>query len=363
MNLVTQKKLMIGINKCCSTPNIEINIFYPHFGHILETFKLKVKQGKTYLFRMVNAALNNNLFFKIANHKFTVVAMDAAYTDHYISDILVIAAGQSADILFTADQPKGLYYMAASPYIVGEPEPLIDKTTTRGLVVYEGYKKSTIKHKPLMPILPFHDNTPIAHKFFSSITSLVGAPYWVPVPLDVDEHLYITISIGLQPCPINATCTGPLKQKFSANMNNESFLLPIGKGFSIMEAYFYNVSGLYTTDFPYYPPKTFDFTNPKIFLDANVTFAPKSTKVMKFKFNSTVEIVFQNTAILNAQSHPMHLHGLNVHVLAQGFGIFDSTKDKLKYNLVNPLIRNTVPVPVGGWVAIRFQANNPGMYN
>ena len=82
----------------------------------------------------------------------------------------------------------------------------------------------------------------------------------------------------------------------------------------------------------------------------------------KFKFNSTVEIVFQNTAILNAQSHPMHLHGMNFHVLAQGFGSFDPKRDKLKYNLVNPLIRNTVAVPVGGWAAIRFQANNPGMY-
>ncbi|XP_045793458.1 laccase-7-like [Trifolium pratense] len=325
-------------------------------------YKLRVKQGKTYLFRMVNAALNNNLFFKITNHKFTVVASDAAYTEPYVTDILVIAAGQSADVLFTADQPKSSYYMAASPYVVGEPVPLFDNTTTRGILYYEGYKKSKTNHKLVMPALPLHNNTPIAHKFFSSIKGLVGAPHWVPVPLEVDEHMFITINMGLQHCPLNATCTGPLGQKFSASMNNESFALPVGKGYSIQEAYFYNVSGIYTTDFPDNPPKTFNFVDPKIFFDANVTFVPKSTKVRKFKFNSTVEVVFQNTAILNAQSHPMHLHGMNFHILAQDFGIFNPATDRLKYNLVNPQIRNTVPVPVAGWAAIRFRANNPGVW-
>jgi laccase len=49
-------------------------------------------------------------------------------------------------------------------------------------------------------------------------------------------------------------------------------------------------------------------------------------------------------------------------VLAQDFGILNPTTDELKYNLVNPVIRNTVAVQAGGWAAIRFQANNLGMY-
>ena len=31
-----------------------------------------------------------------------------------------------------------------------------------------------------------------------------------------------------------------------------------------------------------------------------------------------------------------------------------------KLNLVNPQMHNTVGVPPGGWVALRFIANNPG---
>ena len=68
-------------------------------------FKLKVKPGKTYLLRMINAAFNNNLFVKIANHSFTVVAMDASYIEPYATDIITIAPDQTADVLFKALGP------------------------------------------------------------------------------------------------------------------------------------------------------------------------------------------------------------------------------------------------------------------
>ncbi|KAK1263101.1 Laccase-4 [Acorus gramineus] len=35
-------------------------------------------------------------------------------------------------------------------------------------------------------------------------------------------------------------------------------------------------------------------------------------------------------------------------------------KDPLRFNLVEPVERNTIGVPSGGWVAIRFIADNPG---
>jgi len=326
----------------------------------LETFKVKVKQGKTYMLRIINAALNNHLFFKIANHTFTVVAVDAAYTDHYITDIIVIAPGQTVDALFTTNQqPLGSYYMAASPYSLGVP--IFDNTTTRGIVVYD---HATPSSHPLMPILPPFNDTATAYKFFSNITGKVGAPHWVPVPSKVDEHMFITVGMNLEPCDpknaTNATCESPLGQRFSSSMNNESFVIPKGRGFSMLEAFFKNVSGVYTADFPDNPPVMFDFTNPNISFNTKLLFAPKSTKAKKLKFNSTVEVVFQNTAFIDVQSHPIHIHGFSFHVLAQGFGNFNSTTDSPKFNLVNPQLRNTIAVPVGGWAVIRFQANNPG---
>jgi len=48
---------------------------------LTDTFRLKVKPGKTYLLRLINAALNDELFFSIANHSLTVVEADAVYVN------------------------------------------------------------------------------------------------------------------------------------------------------------------------------------------------------------------------------------------------------------------------------------------
>ena len=44
-------------------------------------------------------------------------------------------------------------------------------------------------------------------------------------------------------------------------------------------------------------------------------------------------------------------------------GKFDMNKDLKKYNLVNPIMKNTVPLHPYGWTAIRFKANNPGAWH
>ncbi|XWS74215.1 hypothetical protein CRYUN_Cryun02cG0196800 [Craigia yunnanensis] len=67
----------------------------------------------------------------------------------------------------------------------------------------------------------------------------------------------------------------------------------------------------------------------------------------------------QGKSILGAESHPLHLHGFNFFVVGQGFGNFDPNKDPKNFNLIDPVERNTVGVPSGGWIAIRFLADNP----
>ncbi|TKW02067.1 hypothetical protein SEVIR_8G220400v4 [Setaria viridis] len=88
----------------------------------------------------------------------------------------------------------------------------------------------------------------------------------------------------------------------------------------------------------------------------------KATVVRRFWHGAAVEIVFQSTAVLQDDSNPMHLHGHNMILLAQGFGNFDAAKDVAKYNSVNPPVNNTVLVPNLGWAAIRFVANNPEVW-
>ncbi|KAL3717071.1 hypothetical protein ACJRO7_008621 [Eucalyptus globulus] len=324
------------------------------------TYTYKVQQGKTYLLRIINAALNNQLFFKVAGHKMTVVAVDASYTNPYVTDVVLVAPGQTTDVLLTTDQAPGAYYMAASPY-ASAPNVSFDNTTTRGIFIYENAPSAAVS-APRMPALPAFNDTPTAHKFNSNLTSLVGGPHWIPVPRHIDEHMYVTVGLGLAPCgaPGNNSCGGPNGQRLSASMNNASFQLPTR--LSILQAFFFNVRGIYTTDFPNKPPVAFDYTNQNNSMNQALIFAPKKTSVKKVKYNATVEMVLQDTSFIAVENHPMHLHGYNFHVLAQGFGNFNPKTDRKKFNLVNPQIRNTIGVPVGGWAAIRFQANNPGAW-
>ncbi|CAL5337402.1 unnamed protein product [Camellia sinensis] len=206
-----------------------------------------------------------------------------------------------------------------------------NSASTTGIIVY----KNVVSLTPQMPVLPAFDDTPTAYKFSTSLTALVNAPHWVPVPLKVDEHMFVAISLGLIPCERNNTCAGLFDQKSAASMNNASFQFPTK--LSMLQAFFNN-------------------RNRRIIMTS------KSTKVKKLKFNSTVEMVLQNTASLGIEMHPMHLHGFNFHVLAQGFGNYDPINDAKNFNLINPQARNTIGVPTRGWVVIRFQANNPGIW-
>ncbi|KAI8556801.1 hypothetical protein RHMOL_Rhmol05G0283600 [Rhododendron molle] len=316
------------------------------------TYKLKVVQGKIYLLRIINVALYSELFFKIANHTMTVVAVDACYTNPMVTDVIVIAPGQTIDVLLTADQPLASYYMAAHCYdTLGLA---FDKTTTKGIIMYENASSSN----PPMPALPAFNDTHTAFEFFSSLTSLVNGPHWAPVPLKVDEHMFLTEGLGMVPCGANNTCGG-WDLQYAASMNNESFELPTK--LSMLEASYYNLTaGIYTADFPKYPLVVFDYTNTSNAKNFALIMTQRSTKVTELKYNSTVQIVFQNTALVGQQSHPIHLHGFNFFVLAQGFGNYDPITGSKMFNLINPQIRNTVGVPVGGWTVIRFTANNPG---
>ncbi|KAK6123086.1 hypothetical protein DH2020_043173 [Rehmannia glutinosa] len=137
-------------------------------------------------------------------------------------------------------------------------------------------------------------------------------------------------------------------------MNNVSFVLP--RRTSLLQAYYQNIQGIYTTDFPPVPPVTFDYTG-------NVSrglWQPRfGTKLYKLKFGSYVQIVLQDTAIVTTEDHPIHLHGYHFYVVGQGFGNFNPSRDTPKFNLIDPPLRNTINVPVGGWSVIRFVADNP----
>ena len=138
-------------------------------------------------------------------------------------------------------------------------------------------------------------------------------------------------------------------------MNNFSFALP---SVALLQEHFFGQAnnGVYTTDFPVFPLKEFNYTGPP----PNNTRVGNGTKTVVIPYGTRVQVVLQDTSILGAESHPLHLHGFNFYIVGQGFGNFNDSTDPAKFNLVDPVERNTVGLPSGGWVAIRFLADNPG---
>ncbi|XP_062198283.1 putative laccase-19 [Phragmites australis] len=67
-------------------------------------------------------------------------------------------------------------------------------------------------------------------------------------------------------------------------------------------------------------------------------------------------------AVLSSDSNLMHLHGYDVFMLAQDLGNYNVVRDVVKYNLVDPLVRNTVLIQRLGWATVRFVGNNPGVW-
>ncbi|KAJ1409612.1 Multicopper oxidase, type 1 [Sesbania bispinosa] len=313
-----------------------------------DTFKLKVKLGKTYLLRLINAALDEELFFSIANHSLTVVEADAVYVKPFETNTILIAPGQTTNVLLKtkSQYPNATFLMTARPYVTGLGT--FDNSTVAGILEYEtpshivhsaNSKKNLTLFKPTLPVV---NDTSFAASFTNKLRSLASSQFPANVPQKVDKHFFFTVGLGTSPCPHNQTCQGPNGTMFAASVNNISFIQPTT---ALLQAHFFGQSnGIYSPDFPISPLIPFNYTG----TPPNNTMVSNGTKLVVLPFNTSVELVMQDTSILGAESHPLHLHGFNFFVVGQGFGNFDPNKDPAKFNLVDPIERNTVQVPSGG---------------
>ncbi|OMO97483.1 Multicopper oxidase, type 1 [Corchorus olitorius] len=310
-------------------------------------FKLPVDTGKTYLLRIINAALNEELFFKIAGHKLTVVEVDATYVKPFKTDTILIAPGQTTNVLVSADKTAGKYMVAASPFM--DAPIAVDNLTATATLHYSG----TLDNSPttLTPTPP-KNATSVANSFINSLLALNSKQFPALVPQTIDHNLYFTVGLGINSCP---SCKAGNGSRVVASINNVTFVMPTT---ALLQAHYFKISGVFTTDFPSKPPHVFNYsgTPPKNLQTMS------GTKVFKLAYNSTAQLVLQDTGIISPENHPIHLHGFNFYAVGRGIGNYNPKTDPQNFNLVDPVERNTIGVPSGGWVAIRFRADNPGMH-
>ncbi|XP_047939274.1 laccase-14-like [Salvia hispanica] len=319
--------------------------FYPCSKQ--DTYKLQVEYGKRYLIKLINGVMETQMFFKIGNHNFTVVGIDGAYTKPLHTDYVAISPGQTIDLLLEANQPPSHYYMAARVYAT--VRKFEKKFPATGIIEYVG--NYTPPPSPLLPSFPEVNETAATIGFTEQLKSLGNN---VDVPKEVDETFFYTLSVNVFPCT-EPSCFEPFR--VHASVNNLTFVLP--SNVDILTAYYKQINGVYTADFPDFPPTSYNYTQ-----QVGKKAGPSAfgTAVRMLEYNTAVEVIFQGINFNGGVDHPMHLHGYSFYVVGSGLGNFNKSRDPPNYNLVDPPLMETIAVPKNGWIAIRFKANNPGVW-
>lgn len=270
----------------------------------------------------------------------TVVEADGHYVEPFVVKNLFLYSGETYSVLIKADQdPSRNYWMTTN--VVSR-----NATTPPGLAILNYYPNHPRRSPSAVP---------------------PAGPAWDNVRARLDQSLAIKAHQGFihTPPPTSDRVIVLLNTQNTVNgyvrwsVNNVSFTHPHTPYLIALKQ---NLTDAFDQTSP---PDGYDFVNYDIYKTPNNTNATVSNGIYRLQFNTTVDLILQNANTRNpnnSETHPWHLHGHDFWVLGYGEGKFDMFNDPKKYNLVNPIMKNTVPVHRYGWTALRFRADNPGAW-
>ena len=271
----------------------------------------------------------------------TVVEADGHYVEPFVVQNLFIYSGETYSVLVKADQDPTRNYWITSNIVSRPPK------TSAGLGIFNYYPNHPRRSPPTIPpAAPAWNNTRPRTEQSQAIKARQGYILHTPPPLSDRVIVFLNTQNYIN---------GYVRW----SVNNVSFTLPHTPYLIALKE---NLTHAFD---PNPPPDGYDFVNYDIFPEQENKNATLSNGIYRLDFNSTVDIILQNANTKNpneSETHPWHLHGHDFWVLGYGEGKFDMFNDPKKYNLVNPIMKNTVPVHPYGWTALRFKADNPGVW-
>ncbi|KAF2724384.1 multicopper oxidase [Polychaeton citri CBS 116435] len=263
--------------------------------------KFKFHQGKIHRLRLINAGAAALVHFSIDGHKLDVIAQDFTPLHQYQSDVVTLGAGQRTDVLVHAVGDRDASYWVRSTISLN-----CSVTTSPeglGVILYDNAPEDSQPDTTRSTADPLNKTIPITTK------AATATP---------DASVTINVTLAVNSTGHNLWLLNGISQYSDYN---EPLLL------------------LENED---------DYTKS---LDPD-------WNVYDFGSNRTIRIVM-NTDYQSA--HPMHLHGHQFAVLAQGQGVFDGVVDPKV--LANPPRRDVIMMPRYGYVVIQFEADNPGAWS
>lgn len=278
--------------------------------------KFKFQSGKTYRLRLINAGAEGMQKFSIDGHQMTVFANDFVPIVPYTTDVVTLGVGQRSDVIVKATgKPTDAVWMRSGLTSVFEGGcSLPDGISPEGVaaIYYEQANTTSV---------PTTNSTVST----SALTSCQNDPLSETVP-------YYSIT----------PATPDLVQEVDIT---------------------YQSNG--TTNLFYMNNSTFRANyNDPVLLDAkeNHTDFPAEYNVYNLGSAQNIQIVLYNYATTG--SHPMHLHGHNFQILAQGFGKWDGSS----VNGNNPQRRDVHILPNAGstsdpsYMVLQYTTDNPGAW-
>ncbi|KAI1387162.1 multicopper oxidase [Hypoxylon trugodes] len=265
-------------------------------------FQVSFNSGTSYRLRLVNGAIDTFFKFSIDNHTMQVIAADFIPVQPYTTNIVDIAIGQRLDVIVTADQASVAdnFWMRAIPQSACSENENADNI--RGIVSYT----DTVS-----------EPTTTGYDYTDSCT---------------DE-------------------TSNLVPYISKTVGNGDFSTSEEAGIAITDAGLFKWT-LNSTSF------LVDWANPTLLqvIDEVTEFETDDSVIQVSAANEWVYLVVDTEL---AAPHPIHLHGHDFFVLAQGTGTYSSD---VTLNLDNPPRRDTAVMPASGYLVLAFETDNPGVW-
>ncbi|KAI8914389.1 Cupredoxin [Gorgonomyces haynaldii] len=267
--------------------------------------------GKTYRFRFVSMATLADITVYIENHNFTIIEVDGVEVEPYQVQAITLSTAQRYSVLVTAQKAtKYNYKLHAVIDFDNAPE-----TNYRPDTVAE------IRYKKNAPYFNYTADVPD-----SEFEEMDLVPLEKLGPLPPDEYHQYNIIFNY----------------FNDNRNHGSFNNTVFQ-FPKVPAIYTAQSGAIATNDSSYGPAT-------------------NSRVLGFNKNIQIGLINND----KEAAHPFHLHGHQFQIVGKSYNRFKTfnyeEETAIANNITNPVRRDTVLVPRGGWVLLRFRSDNPGIW-
>ncbi|KAJ5885193.1 hypothetical protein N7495_009703 [Penicillium taxi] len=296
-------------------------------------FNISFEAGKSYRLRLGNAACDTLFSFSVDHHLMTVIATDLVPIKPYTTSVIYIAIGQRYDIIIHANESTDeSFWMRAIPQKACSTNS--NANNIRGIVYYNT-RGSEHETPPTLPITTAHNST--------STNSCT------------DEKASNLIPIISQAFP---------------DQRGESYneTLPATVSTTTNSFYRWQLNG--TSMYLNWSEPTLRQIHTDTYADLVSTNKSPSTAVIAVPHAEEWVLVVIETSV--GVPHPIHLHGHDFLVVAQGPGRYEvpgerSGKASASRNGLVHLAgtlpkRDTALLPAWGHLALAFRTDNPGAW-